>query len=51
MNESQVTAICMTDELYVNGCKVTVRFAQQNNADAMEAIKKILLSNIRPRTA
>ena len=33
-------------EIYVDGCKVTVRYSGHKNPDAIRGIKEILLTNI-----
>lgn len=35
-----------TQTIYVDGCKVTVRYSGHKNPDAIREIKEILLTNI-----
>ena len=35
-----------TQTIYVDGCKVTVRYSDHKNPDAIRGIKEILLTNI-----
>ena len=35
-----------TQTIYVDGCKVTVRYSGHKNPDAIRGIKEILLTNI-----
>ena len=37
--------------IYVDGCKVTVRYSGQNNPNAVRGIKDILLANITNKKA
>ena len=39
-----------TQTIYVDGCKVTIRYTEKENPDAIRGIKEILLSNIAKRT-
>lgn len=46
MNSPTAITVPTPNEIYINGCKVTMHYAQEENASAIEEIKAILLSNI-----
>ena len=52
MNQKQCSECVSTHEtaqtqtIYVDGCKVTVRYSGHKNPDAIRVIKEILLTNI-----
>ena len=52
MNQKQCSECVSTHEtaqtqtIYVDGCKVTVRYSGHKNPDAIRRIKEILLTNI-----